>query len=29
VVLQAGAAAGIYYLLPTVLSAGMHALGIN
>ena len=29
VVLQAGAVAGIYYLLPSVLSAGMHAMGIN
>jgi hypothetical protein len=29
VVLQAGAAAGVYYLLPSVLSAGMHALGLK
>jgi hypothetical protein len=29
IVLQAGAVAGIYYLLPSVLSAGIHAMGIN
>jgi hypothetical protein len=29
VILQAGAVAGIYYLLPTVLSAGMRAMGIK
>ena len=29
VVLQAGAVAGLIYLLPSVLSAGLHAMGIN